>query len=67
MNNEVFPKKIQISDVLKKEINSQVSETVAISEKQTNNRKRSFTAYEMWNRQRNSRSATAMIRRWNLN
>jgi len=67
MNNEVFPKKIQISDVLKKEINSQVSETVAISEKQTNNRKRSFTAYEMWNRQRNSRSATAMMRRWNLN
>lgn len=67
MNNEVFPKKIQISDVLKKEINSQVSETVAISEKQANNRKRSFTAYEMWNRQRNSRSATAMIRRWNLN
>lgn len=67
MNNEVFPKKIQISDVLKKEINSQVSETVAISEKQAKNRKRSFTAYEMWNRQRNSRSATAMIRRWNLN
>jgi len=67
MNNQVFSKKIQISDVLKKELNSLVSETVAINEKQIEIRKRSFTAYEMWNRQRNSRSATAMIRRWNLN
>ena len=67
MSNEVVSKKIQISDVLKKELNSQVSETVDINEKQTRKNKRSFTAYEMWNRQRNSRSATAMIRRWNLN
>ncbi len=67
MSNEVVSKKIQISDVLKKELNSQVSETVAIKEKQTRKNKRSFTVYEMWNRQRNSRSATAMIRRWNLN
>lgn len=67
MSNEVVSKKIQISDVIKKELNSQVSETVAIKEKQTRKNKRSFTVYEMWNRQRNSRSATAMIRRWNLN
>lgn len=67
MSNEVVSKKIQISDVLKKELNSQVNETFAIKEKQTRKNKRSFTVYEMWNRQRNSRSATAMIRRWNLN
>lgn len=67
MSNEIIPKKIQISDVLKKELDSQVSETVAINKKETSKSKRNFTSFEMWSRQKNSRSATAMIRRWNLN
>lgn len=67
MSNDVVPKKVQISNVIKKELISQVSETVAIEKKPTGEQKRNFTVYEMWSRQRNSRSATAMMRRWNLN
>ena len=67
MSNDVVPKKVQISNVIKKELNSQVSETVAIEKKTMGEQKRNFTVYEMWSRQRNSRSATAMMRRWNLN
>ncbi len=67
MSNEIIPKKIWISDVIKKELKSQISETVACEKKETSKTKRNFTSFEMWNRQRNSRSATAMMRRWNLN
>jgi len=67
MSNEVLSGKIEISDVIKEECTSQVNETLAVKSHSAQKASRNFTVYEMWNRQRNSRSATTMIRRWNLN
>ena len=67
MSNELIPQKIHISDFIKQELNNQVSEIIAVEEKPNLQEKRSFTVYEMWSRQRNSRSATEMMRRWSLN
>lgn len=67
MSNEIMSKKVWISDAIKKELNNQIKETLAHEEKASNKTKRSFTSFDMWNLQRNSRSATALMRRWNLN
>lgn len=44
----------------------EVKETVA-TEVIVNTKNRIFTASEMWNRNRQRRSASAMMRKWNLN
>lgn len=47
---------------------SEVKETIAcVAEKYQPGKKRKFTVSEMWNRHRQRRSASAMIRKWNLN
>jgi hypothetical protein len=47
---------------------SEVKETVAsMVEKNLPAAKRKFTVSDMWNRHRQRRSASAMIRKWNLN
>lgn len=43
----------------------EVKETLAVEANKDNKTK--FTAIDMWNRNRNSRSASDMMRRWNLN
>lgn len=65
MKSIVMPKSVQLSEETKQQLVSEVKETLA-AEANNNNRKK-FTAMDMWNRQRNGRSASDMMRRWNLN
>lgn len=44
---------------------SEVKETVAKTTIE-NDQKKTFTVQEMWNRQRRAKSASDMMRRWNL-
>lgn len=67
MSKEVLVKKIEISNVIKEELKNQVSEVVATNNQSNKVLNRNFTVYEMWNRQRKSRSASEMLRRWYLN
>jgi uncharacterized membrane protein YheB (UPF0754 family) len=53
-------------DQLFKEVKETVAKTIpiAIGKK---DQKKTFTVQDMWNRQRRAKSASAMMRRWNLN
>jgi len=65
MKSIVMPGKVQLTEELKKQLAQEVKETLA-EDANTCNRK-NFTAAEMWNRHRNRKTASAMMRRWNLN
>lgn len=68
MKSIVMPKTIQLTE--KKEQTDNFREPAELKETigaVTSNSKVKFTAVDMWNHQRNSRSASAMLRRWNLN
>ena len=70
MKSIVMPKTVQLTEETKEHPDSyrepaEVKETLV---KDANvNKKNKFTAADMWNRQRKSRSASDMMRRWNLN
>ena len=53
-------------DQLFKEVKETVAKTIPIAIG-IKDQKRTFTVQEMWNRQRQAKSASAMMRRWNLN
>ena len=57
--HEQFPKE--------NELFKEVKETVAETTNVKNQKKKGITVQEMWNRQRTAKSASAMMRRWNLN
>lgn len=61
MKSIVMPKKVQLNEDIKKQLLHEVKETLApdISEK----KQKRFTAANLWNLQRNSRSASDMMRR----
>jgi len=59
-----MPKNVQLNEEIK-QLSTEVKETLATEASVTNKTK--FTAVDMWNRQRSSRSASDMMRRWNLN
>ena len=63
MKSIVMPKTVQLTEK-KEQLPADVKETPAT---EANNNKTKFTAVDMWNRHRNSRSASDMMRRWNLN
>ncbi len=65
MKSIVTPKNVQLTEEIKDQLSQEVKETLAKETCVTNKTK--FTAVDMWNAQRNSRSASSMIRRWNLN
>lgn len=65
MKSIAMSKTVQLSEETKQQLATEVKETLAIEANETSERK--FTAIDMWNRQRNSRSASDMMRRWNLN
>jgi len=44
-----------------------VAKTIPIAIGIKSQKKKTFTVQEMWNRQRQAKSASAMMRRWNLN
>lgn len=65
MKSNAMPKTVQLSEEMKQQLTAEVNETLAMEANVKNNKK--FTAVDMWNRQRNGRSASDMMRRWNLN
>jgi hypothetical protein len=68
MKSIVMPQTVQLTEKTKTELVQEVKETLAIaSALPQNDEERKFTATDMWNRNRNSRSASDMMRRWNLN
>ncbi|MEI2737352.1 MAG: hypothetical protein V9F01_01040 [Chitinophagaceae bacterium] len=66
MKSIIMPKSVQLNEETNGQLPQEVKETSA-AEANVNNNKTKFTAVDMWNRNRQSRSASSMIRRWNLN
>jgi hypothetical protein len=66
MKSITMPVHEQLEEKTKDQLFNEVKETVAktTSEK---NQKKNFTVQEMWNRHRRGKSASTMMRRWNLN
>ena len=54
-------------DQLFNEVKETVAETIPIAIGIKDQTKKTFTVQDMWNRQRQAKSASAMMRRWNLN
>jgi uncharacterized membrane protein YheB (UPF0754 family) len=70
MKSIIMPGHEQLDKKAKDQLFKEVKETVAktipivIGKK---DQKKTFTVQDMWNRQRRAKSASAMMRRWNLN
>ena len=54
-------------DQLFNEVKETVAKTIPIANGKKDQKKKTFTVQDMWNRQRQARSASDMMRRWNLN
>lgn len=71
MKSIIMPVHEQLDDKTKDQLFNEVKETVAKTippdSGKTNQKGKNFTVQEMWNRQRQAKSASAMMRRWNLN
>ena len=61
MKSIIMPKPVQLSEEIRKQLLHEVKETLATGIS-VENRKR-FTAADMWNLQRNIRSASDMMKR----
>ncbi|HET6721378.1 MAG TPA: hypothetical protein VFH07_01455, partial [Chitinophagaceae bacterium] len=57
----------QLDEKTKDQLFNEVKETVAKTTNLKDQKKKTFTVQDMWNRQRQAKSASAMMRRWNLN
>jgi hypothetical protein len=64
MKSIIMPSSVQLSEETKQNLAQEVKETVA---KDAISKDETFTASQLWNRQRKVRSASDMMRRWNLN
>ena len=67
MKSIIMPGHEQLDKKAKDQLFNEVKETVAKTPTVTNQKKNTFTVQDMWNRQRQAKSASAMMRRWNLN
>ena len=72
MKSIVMPVHEQLDENKNDQLFNEVKETVAKTIPidigiKDQKKKKGITVQEMWNRQRNAKSASAMIRRWNLN
>ena len=67
MKSIPMPKTVQLNEETKKQLSTEVKETLAADAKTVNNHKTKFTAVDMWNRQRKSRSTRTMLRGWEMN
>ena len=67
MKSIVMPVSEQLDKKTKDQLFNEVKETVAKTTIEKNQKRKTFTVQEMWNRQRQAKSATTMMRRWNLN
>ena len=67
MKSIIMPVHEQLDEKKKDQLFNEVKETVAKTPTVNNQKERTFTVQDMWNRQRQAKSASAMMRRWNLN
>jgi hypothetical protein len=67
MKSITMPVHEQLDEKTKDQLFNEVKETVAKTTVEKDQKKKTFTVQEMWNRQRQAKSASAMMRRWNLN
>jgi hypothetical protein len=67
MKSITMPGHEQLDKKTKDQLFKEVKETVAETTIKKNQTKKTFTVQDMWNRQRQAKSASAMMRRWNLN
>jgi len=67
MKSITMPVLEQLDEKTKDQLFKEVKETVAKTTIQNDQKKKTFTVQEMWNRQRQGKSASAMMRRTNLN
>ncbi|MEI9945025.1 MAG: hypothetical protein WDN26_12510 [Chitinophagaceae bacterium] len=66
MKSIIMPGTVQLNHKEIDQLTKEVKETLATTNV-NNQTKKNFTVAEMWNSRRNLRSASNMIRRWNLN
>ena len=71
MKSIIMPVHEQLDEKTKDQLFNEVKETVAKAVPVANGikdqKKNTFTVQDMWNRQRQAKSASDMMRRWNLN
>ena len=67
MKSITMPENVQLNEEIKKQLSAEVKETLAQDAKIVNNHKKKFTAVDLWNRQRQSRSTRSMLRPWEMN
>ena len=67
MKSIVMPVHEQLDEKTKDQLFKEVRETVAKTTIEKDQKGKTFTVQEMWNRQRRGRSASDMMRRTNLN
>ena len=68
MKSILMPKTVQLTEKTNKQLKTDVKEVLAEDAKAVNNnQKTKFTAVDMWNRQRKSRSTKTMMRGWEMN
>ena len=67
MMSITMPVHEQLDEKTKDRLFNEVKETVAKTPTVKDQKKKTFTVQDMWNRQRQARSASDMMRRWNLN
>ena len=67
MKSIIMPGHEQLDKKTKDQLFKEVKETVAKTTIEKDQNKKLFTVQDMWNRQRRAKSASAMMRRWNLN
>ena len=67
MKSIIMPGHEQLDNKTKDQLFNEVKETVAKTTIEKNQKGKKFTAQEMWSRQRQARSASAMMRRTSLN
>ena len=71
MKSIIMPVHEQLDEKKKDQLFNEVKETVAktlpIAIGIKDQTKKTFTVQDMWNRQRQAKSASAMMRRWSLN
>jgi hypothetical protein len=65
MKSIIMPKNEQLNQGTTEQLPAEVKEKLANDASVSN--KTRFTVVDMWNRQRNIRSASDRLRRWNLN
>ena len=67
MKSIIMPGHEQLDKKAKDQLFKEVKETVAKTTIEKDQDKKLFTVQDMWNRQRRAKSASDMMRRWNLN